>query len=54
VRVWFYVSGPARAPILATQLTYTTNGKCILHVLVAHRFFNIVKILNTKFQHTSF
>jgi hypothetical protein len=25
-----------------------TNGKCI-----AHRFFKIVKILNTKFQHTS-
>jgi hypothetical protein len=44
VRVWFYVSGPARAPILATP----HNGKCI-----AHWFFKIVNILNTKFQHTS-
>jgi hypothetical protein len=48
MRVWFYVSGPARAPILATRLTYMTNGKCI-----AHRLFKIVKILNTKFQHTA-
>jgi hypothetical protein len=47
VRVWFYVSGPARTPILAIHLTYMTDGKCI-----AHRFFKIVKILNTKFQHT--
>jgi hypothetical protein len=39
--------GPARTPILATQFTYMTNGKCI-----AHRFFKIVKILKTKFQHT--
>jgi hypothetical protein len=46
--VWFYVSGPAYAPILVTQLTYMTNGKCI-----GHRFFNIVKILSTKFQHPS-
>jgi hypothetical protein len=30
------------------QLIYITNGKCI-----AHRFFKILKILNTKFQHTS-
>jgi hypothetical protein len=41
------VSGPAHAPILATQLTCMTNGKCI-----ADRFFKNVKILNTKFLHT--
>jgi hypothetical protein len=31
---------------MAIQLTYMTNGKCI-----AHGFFKILKILNTKFQH---
>jgi hypothetical protein len=41
-------SGALCAPILPTQLTYMTNGKCIVH-----RLLKILKILNTKFQHTS-
>jgi hypothetical protein len=45
--LWFV---SPHTPNLAIQLTSMTtgNGKCI-----AHRFFKIFKILNTKFQHTS-
>jgi hypothetical protein len=45
MRNWFYVSGPACAPILASQLANIHNGKCI-----AHWSFKIFKKLNTNFK----
>jgi hypothetical protein len=34
--VWFYVSGPAHTPILAIQLNYMTNAKCMAYWFSAH------------------
>jgi hypothetical protein len=52
VRNWFYVSGPAGAPILASQLA--NIHKCIaMENAELFDLYKILKILNTTFKQTS-